>query len=350
MRRSLGLILALLLSMLVTLSAGAQSPVVRAVLFFSPTCPHCHQVMTQDLPPLQATYGDQLHIVTIDVTNVEGQQLYRAAVAAYSIPQERLGVPTLIVGDQVMVGALEIPQLFPSIIEEGIAQGGVDWPAIPGLETAIVSIEAEPSEGSSAAGDSASTLDKLARDPVGNGLAILVLVALLVSMAFAVSRWRSPGPPSKGTPKRPFYGASAWVIGAALVGLTASTYLAWAETGANEVLCGPVGDCAAVQASRYSSLFGVPVAVLGMIGYVAVAVAIGLAHTGGARRRQQAHLTTFGLAVMGTIFSFYLTSLEPFVIGAACAWCLASALAMAVLLALSAAPARQAYDRLRSIR
>ena len=37
-----------------------QSPVVRAVLLYSPTCSHCHQVMTEALPPLRERYGTQL--------------------------------------------------------------------------------------------------------------------------------------------------------------------------------------------------------------------------------------------------------------------------------------------------
>jgi hypothetical protein len=43
------------------------------------------------------------------------------------------GVPRLIVGDRFMVGSLQIPQEFPGIVEQGLASGGIDWPAIPGL-------------------------------------------------------------------------------------------------------------------------------------------------------------------------------------------------------------------------
>ena len=40
---------------------------------------------------------------------------------------------------------------------------------------------------------------------------------------------------------------------------------------------------------------------------------------------------TFG----GTLFSIYLTFLEPFVIGAVCAWCLTSAVVMTLLLVVA---------------
>jgi len=52
------------------------------------------------------------------------------------------------------------------------------------------------------------------------------------------------------------------------------------------------------------------------------------------------------LALGGTLFSIYLTFLEPFVIGATCAWCLASAILMTGLLWITAEPAQAAAARL----
>jgi uncharacterized membrane protein len=86
--------------------------------------------------------------------------------------------------------------------------------------------------------------------------------------------------------------------------------------------------------------------VLGVIAYLAILVMLAGAYSGRARRRHQAHLATFALACAGTLFSIYLTGLEPFVIGAACAWCLTSALSMAVVLVATVSPARAAYQRL----
>ncbi len=78
--------------------AKADGPVVRVVLFFSPTCPHCHQVMTETLPPLMEHYGNQLQIVSVNTSHPDGQALYQAAIERYAIPEERRGVPTLIIG------------------------------------------------------------------------------------------------------------------------------------------------------------------------------------------------------------------------------------------------------------
>jgi uncharacterized membrane protein len=52
------------------------------------------------------------------------------------------------------------------------------------------------------------------------------------------------------------------------------------------------------------------------------------------------------MTVFGTLFSIYLTFLEPFVIGATCAWCVTSAIVMTALLALTAAPGKRAISML----
>jgi len=57
-------------------------------------------------------------------------------------------------------------------------------------------------------------------------------------------------------------------------------------------------------------------------------------------------LSLLGMTAFGTLFSIYLTFLEPFVIGATCAWCLTSAIIMNVLLWLSLMPAKLALSYL----
>ncbi|MDH7486823.1 MAG: hypothetical protein QHJ81_11170 [Anaerolineae bacterium] len=115
----------------------ADQPVVRAVLFWSATCPHCHEVMTQTLPPLQARYGQQFELLLVETSDLEGYELYRAALEAYNVPPERQGGPALFIGDVHLVGSLEIPRLLPGLIERYLAAGGLDYPPIPGLATRL---------------------------------------------------------------------------------------------------------------------------------------------------------------------------------------------------------------------
>jgi uncharacterized membrane protein len=132
-----------------------------------------------------------------------------------------------------------------------------------------------------------------------------------------------------------------------LVGLVVAGYLAYVEVGENEAVCGAVGDCNTVQQSDYATLFGlIPIGLLGVIGYILI-LASWIANrvtTGGAADISQALL--FGFALCGTLFSIYLTFLEPFVIGATCAWCLTSAMLMILILSLEAPAGWAAVNRL----
>ncbi len=126
-------VMCLLLVLLVGCSSGATTPakpVVRAVLFYSTTCPHCHIVIEQVLPPLQKQYGDQLEIRMLEVSDVNNYQLWVKAMDAYKVPADWRGVPMLFIGDQVLVGSGQIPERLPGLIEQYLKAGGVDYPDI----------------------------------------------------------------------------------------------------------------------------------------------------------------------------------------------------------------------------
>ncbi len=135
--RSLLILFAILISTQVVHAQEPESAVVQAILFYSPTCPHCHDVIENHLPAIKEQYGDQLQLVGIDTSLQVGSQLYQDAVEALSIPQERLGVPTIIIGEVVLVGSSEIPEQLPMLIEAALAEGGIGWPDIPGLSDKV---------------------------------------------------------------------------------------------------------------------------------------------------------------------------------------------------------------------
>ena len=114
--------------------------------------------------------------------------------------------------------------------------------------------------------------------------------------------------------------------------------------------CGPVGDCNTVQQSEYARLFGVfPIGVLGLIGYTAIFLAWLIARYASERLADLAILAMFAMTIFGTLFSIYLTFLEPFVIGATCAWCLTSAVLITFLMLVSTQPAKVAFLRLKTV-
>jgi uncharacterized membrane protein len=117
----------------------------------------------------------------------------------------------------------------------------------------------------------------------------------------------------------------------ALIGFFVSLYLWLYKIGLiGELKCG-TGACEYVQTSRWSVLFGVPVAFYGVVGYVALfAVALVGLQPAFLPRRGPSRLL-FGLATGGAAFTVYLTYVELFVIGAVCRWCVASALIIGLI-------------------
>jgi len=343
-----------LLGLAQVLPASADGPVVRAVLFFSPYCGHCQKVISEDLPPLLEKYGTRLQVIALDVTQPDGMALYDAAIQRFNI--QDAGVPTLIVGDVVLIGSLDIPQQFPGLIDQQLARGGVDWPDIPGLTKVIAAAiptptAPTPNPTAVAKLPGLTTLDhrsldwqdKLARDPAGNTLAIVVLMSMIFVVGRTVTIWFSARSVIK-----PLTAWQGWAIPLfALIGLGIASYLAFVETAQVTAVCGPVGDCNAVQQSEYARLLGlIPIGVLGVVGFLAILIAWTIYRISHGWIANLAMLTLFGITFAGTLFSIYLTFLEPFVIGATCAWCLSSAVAMTALLWLATAPGQRAVARL----
>lgn len=331
-------------------AATRADGVVRAVLFWRDTCPHCHIVIEQVLPPLQQQYGAQLDIQLIEVSTEVNANLLLQAANTFGIPYDQVGVPFMVIGDRVLVGSTQIPAELPGLIEQYLAQGGVDYPDIPGLADALALEDTTLS--------TTSTTTPATVRPSGFALAIATLsgmVFALVATAVTVLRGMQPPPPRRTqrrtrTPPEPdkviIHPALGWLEQAipvlALVGLGVASYLAYVETQAVEAVCGPVGDCNAVQSSPYAYLFGIiPVGLLGAVAYLGILVAWLWSRIRSDQLARYAPLAVFGMALVGTLFSLYLTFLEPFVIRAVCIWCLTSAVVITLLLLASVGPAVQ---------
>jgi uncharacterized membrane protein len=121
----------------------------------------------------------------------------------------------------------------------------------------------------------------------------------------------------------------ALTAGLALVGLAIAGYLTWVHyAGLNPICVGGGGSCERVQSSRWAELAGVPVSLLGLIGYGAILLTLALPEDLG---RQAAAL----VALVGFGFSAWLTYVELAKIDAICQWCVASAVVMTLLAAVS---------------
>ena len=116
--------------------------------------------------------------------------------------------------------------------------------------------------------------------------------------------------------------------GVAVIGLAIAGYLTAVHYGGGSPVCAVAHGCATVQQSEYAELGGVPVALLGLLGYAAVLVTL-------LRDDETARAATALLALSGAGFSLYLTYVEVFTLEAICIWCVGSAVCMVVLAVLS---------------
>jgi uncharacterized membrane protein len=109
------------------------------------------------------------------------------------------------------------------------------------------------------------------------------------------------------------------------IGLGVATYLTIIHYAGINPACTAGQSCVKVQTSQWSKVGGVPVALLGLIGYIGITASLLV------RDREESRLATLGLTLIGFAFSGYLTYRELFSIHAICEWCASSAVILTIL-------------------
>jgi len=122
-----------------------------------------------------------------------------------------------------------------------------------------------------------------------------------------------------------------------LVGIGIASYLTYVHYKGLSPICALNQGCEKVQSSRYAKVAGVPVPLIGLIGYLAIFASLMV-------RGEMARLATAVMTIGGFAFSAYLTSLELFQIHAICQWCVGSAIVMTSLAVLSTIRVLRAPD------
>jgi len=122
-----------------------------------------------------------------------------------------------------------------------------------------------------------------------------------------------------------------WIGVIALIGVGIATYLVYVHYAGIKPICAAGGGgCEKVQTSDYAKLAGIPVAVLGLAGYLAIIASLFVPGDLG-------RLAGAAIALSGFGFSMYLTYREIFTIKAICQWCVGSAVLMTLLAGLTVA-------------
>ncbi len=120
----------------------------------------------------------------------------------------------------------------------------------------------------------------------------------------------------------------------AVLGILVSIYMTIYKLTENQNMCLGNGGCSKVNSSQYAEIYGIPVAVIGIGGYAAIAAML-LTESRDKFFRQNATMITFGLALFGFLFTLYLIYVELALIKALCPFCVTSQITMTVLFILS---------------
>jgi uncharacterized membrane protein len=98
----------------------------------------------------------------------------------------------------------------------------------------------------------------------------------------------------------------------------------------NNAMCLGSGDCSTVNASRYSEVNGIPVAIIGVLGYLAI-LATHFFENRNQFFKQNGTLMIFGMALTGFIFTIWLVYVEIAVLKALCPFCVTSQASMTII-------------------
>ena len=123
-------------------------------------------------------------------------------------------------------------------------------------------------------------------------------------------------------------------IALTIIGLLVSIYMTIYKVTSNEAMCIGSSGCSEVNASRYSEINGIPVAVLGVIGYASILALLFLENRL-SFFQENGTMIFFGVSLIGFLFTVYLIYLEIALIKAYCPFCLASQAVMTIIFIIS---------------
>lgn len=111
----------------------------------------------------------------------------------------------------------------------------------------------------------------------------------------------------------------------AVVGVAIAGYLTYVHYADIEPFCSSSGGCEKVQTSEFSALVGVPVALIGLLGYIGILAMLTL------WRDETGRIAVLVVAWGGLAFSGYLQYRSLVTVDATCIWCMGSAITMLLI-------------------
>lgn len=125
-----------------------------------------------------------------------------------------------------------------------------------------------------------------------------------------------------------------FTVALTIVGLLVSIYMTIYKVTSNDNMCVGSQDCSVVNASKYSEVNGIPVAVVGAIGYTTLLGILFLERKPGFFQ-DNGSMIFFGISLIGFFFTIWLVYVEIALLKAYCPFCITSQISMTLIFILS---------------
>lgn len=109
---------------------------VHGLYFYGNDCEHCQAVYEEVIRPLQSELGDRLDLRMIEISAPENYELLIRAEEYFHVKAGERGLPTTVLGDQVLIGEVQSRERLAGLARSSAAGGGLDWPSIPDFDPA----------------------------------------------------------------------------------------------------------------------------------------------------------------------------------------------------------------------
>ena len=120
------------------------------------------------------------------------------------------------------------------------------------------------------------------------------------------------------------------MIALVIIGLAVSVYMTIYKISGNDGMCLGSGDCSTVNASRFSEVNGIPVAVFGIVGYSAILIVL-FYESKNEFFKRNGTLLAFGMSLTGFLFTLWLVYVELVLLKAICPFCVTSQVSMTLI-------------------
>lgn len=113
--------------------ARAESAAVVPILFWMQDCAHCAEVLNTLLPEMYLTFNNQVYFYPIELKEIDEVDLFYQMAERLGVPKNNIGVPLIIIGNQVLAGN-QIDSYLKKSIETELEKSPYTFTAIPEFE------------------------------------------------------------------------------------------------------------------------------------------------------------------------------------------------------------------------